>query len=100
MKKLALAVLVALPCAAAAWLAGCAPSRDALPAFYAARPVFEQPFAGQRVPKGLKSLSAAECGSCHVAIYREWRQSVHAQAWADPQFRAELAKQPGVSWLC
>lgn len=100
MKGFALSATVALVLGAVAWLGGCAPARDALPAFYASRPVFEQPFAGQRVPKGLKSLSAAECGSCHVQIYREWRQSVHAQAWDDPQFRAELAKQPGVSWLC
>lgn len=94
---------IARAAAAAAFtllLAGCAGGQEALPAFYRTRPVFEQPFAHQRVPRGLKTLSAAECGSCHVQIYREWRQSVHAQAWADPQFQGELHKQPGVSWLC
>jgi hypothetical protein len=45
-------------------------------------------------------LSARECGSCHVAIFREWQQSVHAQAWVDPQFQAEIRKVPGTSWLC
>ena len=68
--------------------------------FYATRPLFERPFPAQRVPAGLKSLSARECGGCHVAIYREWRQSVHAQAWVDPQFQAEMRKQPRVSWMC
>ncbi len=98
MKPLARVAAAALACAALG-LAGCTRG-DGLPAFYAERPRFEQPFAEQRVPKGLKSLSAEECGSCHVQIWREWKQSVHAQAWVDPQFRAELAKQPGVSWLC
>ena len=68
--------------------------------FYATRPQFERPFPAQRVPAGLGSLSAASCGTCHAEIEREWRQSVHAQAWPDPQFQAELKKQPGVAWLC
>ncbi|MBI5711533.1 MAG: hypothetical protein HZC42_14705 [Candidatus Eisenbacteria bacterium] len=68
--------------------------------FYATRPLFERPFPAQRVPVGLKSLSARECGGCHVAVYREWQQSVHAQAWVDPQFQGEMRKQPGVAWLC
>jgi hypothetical protein len=80
--------------------AGCAPGSEQLPKFYRTRLPIEQPVARQRVPRGLHSLSAAECGQCHVEIYREWRQSVHAQAWPDPQFQAELRKQPGVSWLC
>ncbi|MFN8587636.1 MAG: multiheme c-type cytochrome [Candidatus Eisenbacteria bacterium] len=89
-----------IACALALLLGLGACGRGGLPAFYASRPVFEQPFAEQRVPKGLKTLSADECGSCHTAIWREWRQSVHAQAWVDEQFQAELAKQPGVAWLC
>jgi hypothetical protein len=68
--------------------------------FYATRPVYERPFPAQRVPRGLTSLSARECGRCHAAIYREWQQSVHAQAWADGQFQAEFQKQPGVQWMC
>jgi len=68
--------------------------------FYATRPVYERPFSAQRVPRGLTSLSARECGRCHATIYREWRQSAHAQAWTDLQFQAEFHKQPGVQWMC
>lgn len=94
MRRLAGAVLIAVPLAAAARLA--VPAAD----FYATRPLFERPFPAQRVPRGLTSLSAAECGRCHGAIYREWRQSVHAQAWTDLQFQAEFRKDPGVQWMC
>jgi len=45
-------------------------------------------------------LSAKDCGVCHTEIYAEWAQSVHASAWVDPQFQAELHKDPGVGWLC
>ena len=76
------------------------PARANAADFYASRPPYERPFPAQRVPRGLKTLSARECGTCHAAIYREWRQSVHSQAWSDPQFQAELYKQPGVSWMC
>jgi hypothetical protein len=93
-RRLAGVALVVLPLAAAARLAMPAPD------FYATRPPFERPIAAQRVPRGLASLSAAECGRCHTQIYREWRQSVHAQAWTDLQFQAELHKEPGVRWLC
>ncbi|MBI5837754.1 MAG: hypothetical protein HZB25_10950 [Candidatus Eisenbacteria bacterium] len=71
-----------------------------LPGIYPSRPIFERPFPAQEVPRGIRSLSARECGRCHADTYREWQQSVHAQAWPDPQFQAELRKQPGVSWLC
>jgi len=93
MRRLVLVTLLVAPLAAA-----CAPKPA--PDFYATRPPFERPLAAQRVPRGLSSLSSRECGRCHVAIYREWRQSVHAQAWSDLQFQAELGKQPGVRWLC
>jgi cytochrome c554/c'-like protein len=94
MRHLAGAALLVLPIAAAASM------RDAPRDFYATRPPFERPLPAQRVPRGLTSLSASECGRCHVEIYREWRQSVHAQAWSDLQFQAEFHKQPGVQWLC
>ena len=45
-------------------------------------------------------LSAADCGVCHTAIYKEWKTSIHAAAWTDPQFQAELHKDPEVAWLC
>jgi len=41
------------------------------------------------VPDGLGSLRADECGGCHVEIYNEWRQSMHAKAWTDPYFQAD-----------
>jgi hypothetical protein len=93
MRRRAALMLLVMPLAAAC-------GRTATPDFYASRPLFERPLAAQRVPQGLQSLASRECGSCHVAIYREWQQSVHAQAWSDLQFQAELHKQPGVRWLC
>ncbi len=94
MRRLAGAVLITLSMLAVACVRG-SPND-----FYATRPPFERPLPAQRVPDGLTSLSASECGRCHGEIYREWRQSVHAQAWSDLQFQAELGKQPGVQWLC
>lgn len=94
MRRVAALFILLLP-AAAARRPAAAPAD-----FYATRPVYERPFPAQRVPRGLTSLSAGECGRCHTAIYREWRQSVHAQAWADRQFQAEFRKQPGVQWMC
>ena len=61
---------------------------------------FENPLPRQEVPKGLTSLSAAQCGACHQEIYQEWRASTHAAALRDRQFQAELAKAPEVQWLC
>jgi len=49
---------------------------------------------------GLSGLTAKDCGDCHEAIYDEWRRSTHAAAWVDPQFQAELSKDPAVAWLC
>lgn len=53
----------------------------------------------QSVPEGLEGLSAAECGQCHEAIYEEWRRSAHANAWVDPQYQFEWAKDRNL-WLC
>lgn len=47
----------------------------------------------QEVPKGLASLSAQHCGSCHKNHFEEWQKSTHAQAWTDMQFQAELKKE-------
>ncbi len=47
----------------------------------------------QEVPKGLFSLSAEDCGSCHTQHYQEWKMSTHAHAWTDLQFQAELKKE-------
>jgi len=35
----------------------------------------------------------ANCGSCHEAVYGEWKASMHAQAWTNPVFQADLAAQ-------
>jgi hypothetical protein len=49
---------------------------------------------------GVTGLTAADCGGCHTAVYGEWKHSAHAAAWVDPQFQAELHKDPEVGWLC
>ena len=53
----------------------------------------------QTPPRGLKTLSAKECGSCHMEIYQEWKASFHAKAWFDPQFQVEWAKDDSL-WVC
>jgi hypothetical protein len=44
------------------------------------------------IPKGLDSVSALECGECHVDFYREWSTSTHSKAWQDYQFQEEWKK--------
>jgi hypothetical protein len=51
------------------------------------------------IPEGLSSLSARECGRCHVEIYKEWRTSMHAKAFVDPYFQAYL-KKDRYHWTC
>jgi len=46
----------------------------------------------QEIPENLPSLKAKDCGLCHVEIYQEWRQSLHADAYHDPYFQAYLKK--------
>jgi hypothetical protein len=85
---------------------------QAAKSFYNSRPHFQQPLAETEVPEGLPDLSAETCGSCHEAIYKEWKVSTHRRAWTDPQFQAELHKSRGrnkdgsakkrddVGWMC
>ncbi len=54
---------------------------------------WEKAVPHQEVPDGLNSLSAEECGKCHVQHYEEWKTSTHANAWTDAQFQAEIAKK-------
>src|SRR5437879_12814067 len=61
---------------------------------------WENPLPYQQTPKGLKSIRAEDCGSCHVEIYKEWKSSTHAHALSDLQFQAEMTKSPKTSWLC
>ncbi len=60
---------------------------------------WEKPVPFQKVPRGLTTLSAEECGKCHDEIYSEWKSSFHAQAWQDPQFQSEWAKDDSL-WVC
>lgn len=50
---------------------------------------FEKPVDTSVVPEPLKTLSAAECGSCHTEFYAEWRTTIHSQAWTDPYFQTD-----------
>lgn len=53
---------------------------------------WESAIPNQRVPQGLVSLRAKDCGACHNEIYKEWKQSIHAVAFQDLQFQAEWKK--------
>ncbi len=51
---------------------------------------FERPIATTRIPDGLKTLSAEECGGCHREMLEEWRTSIHSAAWTDPYFQVDF----------
>ena len=53
----------------------------------------------QKVPAGIPSLKAEDCGKCHREIYEEWKTSYHAKAYTDPFFRAYW-KKDGEVWIC
>jgi hypothetical protein len=53
----------------------------------------------QKIPEGLTSLRAESCGTCHPAIYDEWKASIHAQAYRDPFFHAYWTKDKQ-TWVC
>ncbi|MCA9570097.1 MAG: hypothetical protein KC656_19765, partial [Myxococcales bacterium] len=76
---------------------------DAWPAamaFDATRPLYERPLGDGRAGlPGVADLSAESCAACHAEIAAEWRTSVHAVAWIDPQYQAEIGKS-GNRWLC
>ncbi len=68
--------------------------------FFSTRPLYEQPWdAGTETVPGLPNLSAETCGTCHQELYKEWRQSVHSQAWIDRQYQGEIGKSDN-RWLC
>lgn len=60
---------------------------------------YAHPIPYQQVPVGLQSLKAEECGSCHVEIYKEWKSSMHANAFRDPFFQAYWKKDHHI-WVC
>ena len=53
----------------------------------------------QEVPRGLESLRAESCGTCHTEIYEEWKGSIHAHAFEDPFFQAYWKKDNHI-WVC
>lgn len=69
-------------------------------AFFAGQPAYFRPLADTRPPEGLESMDSATCGGCHPDQLAEWRDSIHARAWDDDQYQAELKKDPGIRWIC
>jgi len=53
----------------------------------------------EAIPGGLASLCAEECGSCHTAIYAEWSESMHGNAWLDPYFQVD-SRFDGSQQIC
>jgi hypothetical protein len=49
---------------------------------------FERPVHVE-IPDGLSSISAKECGKCHVEEYAEWSSSMHSMAWTDPYYQID-----------
>ena len=50
-----------------------------------------KPVEGTRVVQ-LDGLEQLECAECHVEETREWARTLHANAWVDRAYQAELAK--------
>ncbi len=65
---------------------------------FAVSDTFARPISTE-IPTGLKTLSAAECGSCHRETYEEWRTTIHSQAWTDPYFQTDW-KFDGAQQVC
>jgi len=59
---------------------------------------FERPMQVE-TPRGIVSLSAKDCGTCHREIYREWAGSMHARAWTEPYFQVDF-KFDGSLQIC
>lgn len=60
---------------------------------------FERPVSTAKIPVMFKTLRAEECGSCHQQIYKEWKTTIHSQAWTDPYFQADW-KFEGSQQIC
>jgi hypothetical protein len=56
---------------------------------FAVAPDFEYPINTDKIPEVIQSLSAQECGNCHADFYKEWKTSIHSQAWTDPYFQVD-----------
>lgn len=60
---------------------------------------FARAIPHQVVPEGIPSLRAEDCGTCHEAIYEEWKSSIHSQSFVDPFFQAYWRKDKK-TWIC
>ncbi len=78
MRRLPLA-LALIPAVALAVAAGCATGRGGAP-------VDLRPWTSRS--------SWDSCGRCHVAVFDEWRKTLHAQAWTDGVFRMSAGTPP------
>jgi len=50
---------------------------------------FAWPVDTSTSPAVLGQLKAQQCGTCHPAFYKEWKTTIHSQAWTDPYFQAD-----------
>ena len=60
---------------------------------------FEYPLATAKIPTIFANLSARTCGTCHAAVHRDWKTSMHAHAWTDPYFQADYRNE-GSKQIC
>jgi hypothetical protein len=49
--------------------------------------------------QGIPGIRAEQCGSCHQAIYEEWKTSYHSKSYVDPFFQAYWRKDKHI-WIC
>lgn len=60
---------------------------------------FERPVSTAQIPAMFKTLRAEECGKCHQEFYKEWKTTIHSQAWTDPYFQTDW-KFEGSQQIC
>ena len=60
---------------------------------------FAWPIDTSQVVPPLNTLSAEECGACHQEIYKEWKTTIHSQAWTDPYFQGDYIFD-GEQYIC
>ena len=60
---------------------------------------FEYPVATAKIPAIFASLSAKTCATCHAAVHRDWKTSMHAHAWTDPYFQTDY-RHEGTKQIC
>ncbi len=56
----------------------------------------QSPFYPSRASAGGRKVTSSMfdapevCGGCHTEIYKQWKGSMHSNAWTDPIYRAAL----------